>query len=105
MQQPEPVQSIFTWLREPLSEINAALAAAEFQLDRSAEQRRVDAQVEERKTALALCADLIGSKQADLLARFCCPLHTLLCRMCHSYKHTSEFDVRKQGPSFRPASC
>ena len=75
MQQAQPVQSIFNWLREPLSEINPlsennpALAAAEYQLDRSAEQRKIDAQKQERDNALAVCADLMGSRQIALLAR------------------------------------
>ena len=65
------MHSIFNWLREPLSEVNPALSAAEFQLDRSAKQQKADAQDKERKSALARCADLIGSKQAALLARYC----------------------------------
>ncbi len=74
--------------------MHPSLAAAEFQLDRSRKQQGIDDRKQEREKAVAHCTDLIGTKQANLLARYPFPQPWLLCSSMHQVLHTSRAQLR-----------
>lgn len=70
LRQPGWLQNQPFWLQHMLNDSTPGLSAAQFQLEKSKEQRAAEDEKEQRILALRRCAELIGDRQAKLLARY-----------------------------------